>query len=241
MAAPDKFLTAEWRHLVMLNYETDPARLLPYVPRGTELDAWNGKTFVSLVGFQFRDTRVLGVPIPFHRNFEELNLRLYVRRRSPDGWRRGVVFIKEIVPRAAIAAVARWLYNEPYIARPMRHAISSTTAESAPRVEYAWRQRGRWNRLVAQTTGELQAIAPGSEEEFITEHYWGYTAQRDGGCLEYQVEHPPWRVWQVRENSLDCDVADLYGAEFAAVLGGKPGSAFVAEGSAVTVRRGVRI
>ncbi len=241
MKPPGKFLTAEWRHLVMLNYEINPARLLPFVPRGTELDTWNGKTLVSLVGFLFLDTRLLGWPVPFHRNFEELNLRFYVRRCGPDGWRRGVVFIKEIVPRFAIAAVARWLYNEQYIALPMRHSISATAPGSAPRVEYSWRHHGRWNRLTAQTTGELQAIAPGSEEEFITEHYWGYTAQRDGGCLEYQVEHPPWRVWQVGECSLDCHAVELYGAEFGAVLSGKPSSAFVAEGSPVIVRRGVRI
>ena len=241
MSAPGKFLTAEWRHLAMLNYEIDPARLLPFVPRGTELDAWNGKTLVSMVGFLFRDTRLLGWPIPFHRNFEELNLRFYVRRRGPDGWRRGVVFLKEIVPRLAVAVVARWLYNEQYIALPMRHSLLATAPGSAPRVEYAWRHQGRWNRLTAQATGELQTVAPGSEEEFITEHYWGYTAQRDGGCLEYQVEHPPWRVWQVKESSLDCDAAELYGAEFGAVLNGKPSSAFVAEGSPVIVRNGVRI
>ena len=123
----------------------------------------------------------------------------------------------------------------------MRHTLSATTAGSSPRVEYAWQHQGRWNRLVAQTTGELQAITPGSEEEFITEHYWGYTAQRDGGSLEYQVEHPPWRVQQVRESMLDCDAAELYGPTFGEGLSGKPSSAFVAEGSAVTVRRGVRI
>ncbi len=241
MEAPGQFLTAEWCHLAMLNYEIEPALVRPHVPRGTELDAWNGKALVSMVGFLFLDTRVLGLPIPFHRNFEEVNLRFYVRRRGPEGWRRGVVFLKEIVPRQAIATVARWLYNERYVALPMRHTLSPAHAESAPRVEYAWRHRGRWNRLVAQTTGELQVITPGSEEEFITEHYWGYTAQRDGGCLEYQVEHPPWRVRQVRDSVLDCDAAELYGSEFASVLGGRPSSAFVAEGSAVIVRRGARI
>jgi uncharacterized protein YqjF (DUF2071 family) len=241
MKTPGKFLTAEWRHLAMLNYEMEPALVRPHVPRGTELDVWNGKILVSVVGFLFLNTRVLGLPMPFHRNFEELNLRCYVRRRGPEGWRRGVVFIKEIVPRRAIAALARWLYNEQYVALPMRHTLSSSTSESSSRVEYAWRHRGRWNRLAAQTTGELHMITPGSEEEFITEHYWGYTAQRDGACLEYQVEHPPWRVRQVRESVLDCDAAELYGPEFGAVLSGQPSSAFVAEGSAVIVRRGVRI
>ncbi len=241
MNTPGIFLKAEWRHLAMLNFEIDPRRLLSKVPRGTELDAWNGKILVSMVGFRFLDTRVLGLPVPFHRNFEEVNLRFYVRRRGPEGWRRGVVFIREIVPRWAIAAVARWLYNEPYLALPMRHSILERSAHGSPRVEYDWRHQGRWNRMQAQTTGALQAITPGSEEEFITEHYWGYTAQKDGGALEYQVEHPPWRVWQVQESSLDCNATALYGPEFAAVLAGKPSSTFVAEGSAVAVRQGVRI
>src|SRR6185295_273969 len=134
------FLTAEWRHLVMLNYEIDPAILRRFVPRGTELDAWNGKTFVSLVGFLFLNTRVMGLPIPFHENFEEINLRFYVRRKADEGWRRGVVFIKEIVPRAAIAWVARWLYNENYVALPTGHALvrSLDDQKNIESAKYFW-------------------------------------------------------------------------------------------------------
>src|SRR5262245_20887686 len=109
------FLTADWRYLVMINYEVDPEILHPYIPGGTELDQWQGRTFVSVVGFLFLRTRVLGLTIPFHHNFEEVNLRFYVRRRAIEGWRRGVVFIREIVPRWAIAAVAREFYNENYV------------------------------------------------------------------------------------------------------------------------------
>ena len=76
------FLTAEWRYLAMLNYEIEPAVLAPFVPQGTELDSFDGKTFVSIVAFLFLDTRIGGIPIPFHRNFEEVNLRFYVRRKS---------------------------------------------------------------------------------------------------------------------------------------------------------------
>ena len=118
-----RFLTAEWRDLVMLNYEIDPGILAGLVPAGTELDLWQGRALVSVVGFHFRRTRVMGVAIPGHSNFEEVNLRFYVRREGPEGWRRGVVFVKEIVPRFAIAWVARALYNENYVALPMRHAI----------------------------------------------------------------------------------------------------------------------
>jgi uncharacterized protein YqjF (DUF2071 family) len=238
-APPGRFLTAEWRWLVMLNYAVDPAVLLRLVPRGTELDAWGERTYVSVVGFMFLDTRVLGVPIPLHRDFEEVNLRFYVRRRGPEGWRRGVVFVKEIVPRPTIATVARVLYNEPYVALPMRHRVE--IGPQGGTAEYGWRLRGRWCALRATVRGAPRPLAAGSEEEFITEHYWGYTARRDGGTAEYRVEHPAWRVWRAESAALDADVAALYGPRFADALSAPPLSALVAEGSPIVVRRGRRI
>ncbi|MFN0058844.1 MAG: YqjF family protein [Planctomycetota bacterium] len=242
-----KFLTAEWRHLAMLNYEIDGALLESRAPRGTELDRWQGRTFVSVVGFQFLRTRLFGIAIPFHQNFVEINLRFYVRRRAQEGWRRGVVFIKEIVPRWAVATVARVVYNESYVTRRMRQRVDLAAQGLNPNdsiangVEYGWREAGRWHELRVETTGELRALAAGSEEEFIAEHYWGYTAQRDGGALEYQVEHPPWRVWPASGARFDCDVARVYGRRFADCLSARPTSAFVADGSPVVVRRGRRV
>jgi uncharacterized protein YqjF (DUF2071 family) len=239
MPAP-VFLTAEWRWLAMLNYEIDPARLAPLVPAGTELDFWNGKTFVSVVGFLFQNTRLRGISIPFHRNFEEVNLRFYVHRKAGKEWRRAVVFIKELVPRSAIAWTARTFYNEPYTALPMSHRIEKA-GEQVKSVTYGWKFSARENSLLLTTRGEAQPLREGSEPEFITEHYWGYTAQRDGSTLEYQVEHPRWRIWEAREARLDCDVANLYGKQFAEVLSRPPTSACLAEGSPITVRKGVRI
>ena len=235
-AAPKKiFLIAEWRQLAMLNYEISPAVLNPWLPAGTELDLWNGKTLVSIVGFRFLKTRVWRIAFPFHGNFEEVNLRFYVRRKADDGWRRGVVFIKEIVPRAAIAFAARKFYNENYVALPMGHKIDAHSAE------YSWRFRGRENRIKVTARGEPQELVAGSEAEFITEHYWGYSRQPDGSTMEYQVEHPRWRVRDAIDTELDCDVADLYGQVFKEPLCGKPCSAFLAEGSPVIVCCGERL
>ena len=150
---PGVFLTAQWRMLAFLNYEIATEVLTPLVPRGTELDDWQGKTLVSLVGFQFLDTRLAGWAIPFHRNFEEVNLRFYVRRKGPDGWRRGVVFVKELVPRMAIGWVARWFYNENYQSVPMRHEIRRSAPEAPPAVAYSWRHGGRWQGLSAEAVG----------------------------------------------------------------------------------------
>lgn len=238
-----EFLTAEWRNLAMINYEIDPAILQPMVPRGTELDTWQGKTFISEVGFLFLNTRVAGVAIPFHRNFEEINLRFYVRRKAEDGWRRGVVFVKEIVPRLAIATVARVVYNENYVARRMWHGtdLSETSFTKTGVVEYGWMEKTGRNFLRVRATGKAEPLVAGSEEEFITEHYWGYAAQRDGGTVEYQVEHPSWNVWQVSQAEFDCDVELVYGEQFAEALRGKPSSVFVADGSPIIVRKGVRL
>jgi uncharacterized protein YqjF (DUF2071 family) len=224
----------------MLNYEIDPSVLQPLVPKGTKLDPWNDSHFVSVVGFQFLHTRVLGIPVPFHRNFEEINLRFYVRRRAGDGWRRGVVFVKEVVPRVAIAAVARWVYNENYVACPMNSRVRlPDEARGMPgSVEYSWTSRSRSNSVAAEFHGTPAYPAPGSEEEFITEHYWGYVPQRDGSSLEYRVEHPQWRVWSDARGKLDCDVKGFYGEQYHEALSQAPSSVFVAEGSEVSVFRG---
>ena len=241
--APRVFLTGEWRYLAMLNYKVDPALLHPLVPRGTSLDHWQGSTYVSLVGFLFRDTRVLGVPVPLHRHFEEVNLRFYVRRDTGSEVRRGVTFIREIVPRRAIALVARLAYNEPYVAMPMRHAIGvQAEPDDAPdAVGYDWRQGSRWSGLTVSAGGRAVPLVPGSEAEFITEHFWGYTRQRDGGTMEYRVTHPSWRTWTVLDASVRGDLSELYGAELGRVVARKPDSAFLAEGSRIEVHTPARL
>lgn len=226
------FLTANWRYLAMLNFAVDPKILEPLLPVQTELDFHDGQTFVSVVGFMFLDTRVIGLPIPLHRNFEEVNLRFYVRCKSGDEWRRGVVFVRELVPRRAIALIARTFYGEPYLALPMRHTIEHT--DDRLFTQYQWRRGLRWETLAMTATREPQDAGSGSHEEFITEHYWGYTARR-GACSEYRVEHPRWRLWKAETTRFDADVATLYGPQFVETLAATPVSGFIADGSAIQV------
>lgn len=252
MAEP--FLTARWRHLVMLNYRVDPALLADRVPAGTALDPEGGDHWVSLVGFLFLDTALLGLPVPLHRNFEEVNLRFYVAREVPDEARglprrRGVAFIKELVPKPAIATVARVVYNENYVAVPMDHRLlydgrrlpSDSELIAGTRVEYDWGHGARQGRLAGTVSGHPALPEPGSHAHFITEHYWGYAAQRDGGTVEYEVDHPAWRTWIARAPTFHANIEQLYGPEWRDVLSGEPDSAFIAEGSEVTVFKGRRM
>lgn len=235
-----KFLTAYWKNLVMLNYQVPPEILTPYLPAATVLDLWQGKCLVSMVGFLFYDTRVLGVKWPGHVNFEEVNLRFYVKHFNGSEWKRGTVFVSEIVPRTIIPLIANTLYKEHYRKLPMRHNIDSID-DLHTRYEYAWRLDGKWNRLGATVNNNYVAIEAGSPEEFILEHYWGYNRLNDAKSLEYQVEHVPWRIGQVAGCFFEADVKKLYGKTFEPYLSVKPHSAFFAEGSEINVRAATRI
>jgi uncharacterized protein YqjF (DUF2071 family) len=234
------FLKAEWNNLIMLNYEVDPAILQPYVPAGTELDFWEGKALVSMVGFMFNNTRVLGVKWPFHVNFEEVNLRFYVRYFDGNVWKRGAVFISEIVPKYIIAATANLLYKEHYSRLPMRHAVIPVGSDHT-RFLYEWKINGNWNKLGATVSNNFMTIQPGSAEEFIFEHYWGYNSWSSVLTMEYQVEHVSWEIAAVRDCVFEADISTLYGKQFLPYLAVKPVSVFFAKGSAINVRMGEKI
>ncbi len=243
MPQPGAFLTAEWRWLLMLHHEVAPSALQPLVPPGTELDLHHGQCLVGLVAFRFLDTRLLGLPIPFHRNFEEVNLRFYVKRKAEGKWRRGVVFIRELVPRWAIATVARLAYGEPYSWCRMDSSLvdPASRSDAVGEVRYSWSGKPGSGALSATFSGAPFPLEPGSTEEFVAEHYFGYTPQRDDSTLEYEVEHPPWRAWTAASHSAEGEWDKLYGPAFAEALQAPAISALVAEGSGVTVRRPTRL
>jgi uncharacterized protein YqjF (DUF2071 family) len=228
------FLTAQWRKLAIANYAVDPELLLPYLPYKTELDLWKGKCYVSLVGFMFLNTKLKGVPVPFHQNFEEVNLRFYVRYKDGVQWKRGVTFIKEIVPRRALTFIANTIYNEKYETLPMKHDWDIN--EQYISVAYSWKSAGRWNTFSVTTDPVSIDILPGSEEEFITEHYWGYTSQNEFMCSEYGVEHPIWKMYKVNRHVIDVSFAEVYGEQFAFLNSLQPDSIMLAEGSDIVVR-----
>jgi uncharacterized protein YqjF (DUF2071 family) len=241
--APGAFLTADWRWLLMLHHEVSPSLLEPLVPAGTELDSFGGRHFVGLIGFRFLKTRLLGWPVPFHRNFEELNLRFYIRRRAEGRWRRGVAFVRELVPRRAVAWTARLAYGEPYAYSAMSSELvdPARQADAAGRIAYSWRGRLGEGRIAASFAGEAFPLEPGSIEEFFAEHYHGYTRRPGKPTIEYQVEHDPWTAWTAATHSAEGDWVKLYGEGFAEALRAPAVSAMIAAGSAVTVRKPVEI
>jgi uncharacterized protein YqjF (DUF2071 family) len=223
------FLTAEWRNLFLATYAVPPALLRPRLPSGLELDTRDGNAFVSLVAFQFLNTRVLGVPWPGYRNFTELNLRFYVRH----GDDRGVVFVREFVPHRLVAWLARTIYNEPYRAAPLTSRCQEDTNTRS--MEYRLRWSGREH--VLSGTGRKPAYLPGetSDEHFFKEHHWGYGRTRSGQAIRYEVTHPVWEVFPVQSYHIDLDWKSVYGPEWEELSKTTPMSTVFAVGSAVAV------
>jgi uncharacterized protein len=238
MTSKRTFLNGKWRKLVMINYAIDPKILEPYVPYNTSLDLWNGTCYVSLVGFMFTDVSVLKLRIPWHINFEEVNLRFYVKYGDDIEYKRGVVFIKEIVPRPALTFVANTLYGENYETMPMRH--SWIEGDDTLTVEYGWK-KGNWNSLKVLADKTPIDIKPYSEEEFITEHFWGYTKLNNYRTSEYEVAHPRWQIYPIQEYEVDVDFGKVYGSDFAFLKDEMPVSVYLAEGSEIQVKDGARI
>jgi uncharacterized protein len=236
---PFTFLSAEWRNLVMANYLIEPGILKKHLPCKTELDDFEGNYYVSLVGFLFHNTRVMGISFPFHNSFEEVNLRFYVRYKEGHLWKRGVVFLKEIVPRRMISFIANSIYGENYVTLPMKHSWA-TTPDSF-NVGYKWKLRDEWNHIEVVSQKTPVEIINGSAEEFITEHYWGYTQINHNCTGMYQVEHPKWRVHPVISYNIKCNTELLYGKEFAETMSVPPANVFLAEGSSIQVRNGSKV
>jgi|CoawatStandDraft_6_1074263.scaffolds.fasta_scaffold16640_3 hypothetical protein len=227
------FLNAEWRKLSFANYEISPSFLSKHVPPGTELDLWEGKCFVSLIGFMFLNTKILGIKVPFHINFEEVNLRFYVKRFENNTWKRGAVFIKEIVSKPALTFVANTLYNEHYQTLPMRHHWEENSINRV--VTYQWKKNKIWQSFKVCAALTAVEIEKNSETEFITEHYWGYAKVNNNVSNEYEVTHPRWKEYKVESSEIKVDFGMVYGADFEFLNHLVPTSVMLAEGSEITV------
>ena len=233
------FINAEWRKLAIANYVIDPEILRKYVPAGTEIDLWKDKCYVSLIGFMFLNTKLLGIKIPFHTNFEEVNLRFYVKRWENNTWKRGVVFIKEIVPKPALTFIANTIYKEHYETLPMMHNWEENNLNRT--VSYLWKKNEIWHSFMVQATLDSSEIKSYSETEFITEHYWGYAKVTDSKTNEYEVTHPKWKQYLVTHSEINVDFGAIYGTDFEFMNSMKPISVMLIEGSEITVENKTKI
>jgi uncharacterized protein len=227
------FLKAKWTNIIMANYAINPSVLAPYLPYGVELDLFEGKAYVSLVGFMFENTRIFNLPVPLLGTFEEVNLRFYVKRTEGNIVKRGVVFINETVPYKLVAWIANALYKESYTCVPTKHTHTFTSATK--QISYAWFKNKQWNNITVDANIANQTMVNNSCEQFIFEHYYGYTKISETETEEYKINHPSWLVNTVTNHNISCDFKAMYGNSFEFLNSVQPTNIFIAEGSAIEV------
>ena len=227
------FLKANWENIIMVNYEIDPEILQPFLPKGVTLDLFDGKAYVSLVGFMFKNTKIFRIPIPYLGNFEEINLRFYVQRKGGNTIKRGVIFVNETIPYRIVAWMANKLYKEHYTVVPTKHFIHQK--EEKQQVKFEWLLDKKWNHILVEAGTSSKKMIVGSFEEFIYEHYYGYTKVSDSATEEYRLQHPSWQVHEVINYDICCDFSAMYGDAFSVLNKAKPAAVFFAKGSSVKV------
>ena len=227
------FLKAKWENIIMANYEIEPKILIPFLPKGVDLDLYDGKAYIRLVGFMFKNTKLFNIPIPLLGTFEEINLRFYVTRKDGNQTKRGVVFINETIPYKLVAWMANKLYKEHYTVVPTKNDIRSD--EKSQKIEFKWLLNKKWNSIFVEAEIESEKMKKNSLEKFIYEHYYGYTKIDEQKTEEYQLQHPSWKVHEVVNYKIDCDFEAMYGESFSVLNQTKPTAVFIAEGSKVAV------
>lgn len=225
------FLTSTWSYLPFANFKVDPQFLIPHLPSGTQLDLFNGDAYMSLVGLRFENTRILNVPIPFHINFSEINLRFYVKEKRSG--KRGVVFIKEIVDKPIITWVANNLYHERYDTMPVNFKLSHDQKNNHE-VTYSWKPQS-WQQFTVCYNPDALDITSGSKEQFILERYYGYSAYNKQKTFEYEVCHASWKHFEVLSHDIKVDFKETYGADFEFLNSIEPDSIMMAYGSRVSI------
>ena len=227
------FLKAKWENIIMANYQIEPELLLPFLPKGVSLDLYQGKAYVSLVGFMFKNTKLFDVPIPFFGTFEEINLRFYVVRKEGDELKRGVVFINETIPYRLVAWIANKLYKEHYTVVPTKHQLIKTSESN--HIQFEWLLQKKWNSIAVDFDSKTESMKTDSLEKFIYEHYYGYTKINEHQTEEYQLRHPSWKTHKINDYNIDCDFEAMYGKSFSILNQTKPTAVFIAKGSDVAI------
>ena len=227
------FLKANWENIIMANYEIEPSILIPFLPKGVEIDFFNEKAYISLVGFMFKKTKLFNIPIPWFGDFEEINLRFYVVRKENDEIKRGVVFINETIPYRIVAWIANKLYKEHYTVVPTKHEI--ITENSIQKIKFEWLLNKNWQSIYVESSTKSNFMKKGSLENFIYEHYYGYTKVDENKTEEYKLQHPSWETSEVINYEIDCDFKAMYGNSFSVLNQTKPTAVFIAKGSSVGV------
>ena len=123
-----------------------------------------------------------------------------MKRLNGTELKRGVVFISEVVPHKIVSFLANKLYKEHYSTAKM--ASSILVENEIKQIKYTWQSQSQMYSIDTSFFDKQDDIEPNSLEEFIYEHYYGFTKVSARETWEYKVNHPRWQTGNSRRNYL---------------------------------------
>lgn len=193
-----------WRHLLFLHWRVDPEQMQHLLPKGLEVDTFDGSAWIGLVPFQMDQVRFFSLPkIPTTSTFFECNVRTYVLQDGiPGVW----FFSLDAASRLAVLG-GRNLWKLNYI-----HAKFDVSIEG-DRVDYTLaRHDGTRSRIHWTAGSELPKSEPGGLRHFLTERYYLYASQA-GKIWRGPIWHEPWRLREAALHDLDDNLIAQTGIE----------------------------
>ena len=234
---------AEWREIVVINFEIDPKLLRNFIPPKTELDFFNETSFVTLMARACKNVKPYGWPIVFAKSIDQILLRFYVKRKVGDTWRRGVCLIRDYLPKRKASFFLNWMFKHSFTQVPIKRTSSnfeSGLPTQLPTVEYQWTTGDYVNHIKVNARSQMRQQEQETKESFVLDHHYGYTV-KEGKTYEYYVEYSPWAMWDAQSGSFDCDTENVFGRPFVRALKQRPASVFLARGSDVIIYRPTEI
>ena len=208
---PPVVMHQKWRELLFLHWEVPPPALKALLPRGLDVELWEGRAFVGLVPFVVSETRARFLPpLPGLSSYYEINTRTYVRHADSadrESGESGVWFFALDASNVGVTAGARATFQLPYFPCTAQRRHSDRDGSI---VRYRSARLGP-----GPTPGELdveyrvhEAIGTaeaGSLDHFLVERYTLFTVLRPMGLMVGQVRHQPYSLRRVELIRLDCE------------------------------------
>ncbi len=243
MKQPDSdkpLIKAKFSEMVAVNFQIDQRILQPLVPKGLELDFFNGETYVSLIAMMLRNVKAWGLPFSIIPSSPELSLRFYVRRPGDGESAKGTCLIKDYISGSTAAWYLESQFKSDFSKLKMKYKNSGFGEHETPEVEYQWKVDDHWNKLRVRARSRIHKTERASKVGFILDHFT-YFGTYKGRTLAYRVERPTWNIWDAAQANFTCDVKRLFGDAFVKPLSKRPASVFVTAGSPVTIYKPVEV
>ena len=232
-------ISSEFRKVALLNYIIPQEVIEKYLPKHTKPDLYNGNCFISLVGFQVKKLKLNDVKVPLIKDFDEIDLQIYVKHFNGASWEKGVVVISRIFDQPGLAPLTNTIFQTNYISHPSKSEVKED--QHGLEVKYSWQFDGKEQSFSVKSNNLAAPYDKGTEAAFILDRSLGFIRVTEEETLKYPVTHASWHLYTVEEYAVDVDFSRQYDPALNLLNSRIPHSVILTEGSTVEIGENVEV